>query len=226
LFGCVTIYLLNATISLLYMKQLYIFIVLLCSASGFCQPVKDSLLEADKQKVSDLLHMANYLDNCALTYFLKPTDEKIKMSFSRFYKEIVVGYNPVPSINISEYLGYKNDVEPINSDAFCDIVSGKNLESLILITETYGYPSFERMRSGGRKDLHSANMICIMRNEDFDKKLKTIFKIENKVGNLSDKEYNHFKFIMKRKKVMTEDDVKWLEKNAGVVMKFNDKLQP
>ena len=206
------------------MKHLYFCVILLCSVAGFSQPEKDALLEADNLKVDEMITMAQYLDRCAANYFIKPPEEKAKMGFSRYYREIVIGYSPVPSYNIAEYLGYKVGTEPINNEVFMDAVCSKNIEMLLTVTEKYGYPSCERMRACAFKKATCGSMIFIMRSDAYDKKLKAIFKRENKLGNLSDKEYNHFKFIIKRKKMITDADIKWLEENAGVKMRITDKL--
>jgi len=207
------------------MKQLYIVLLLLFSAHAFCQPEKDALLEADNLKVDEMITMAQYLDRCAANYFIKPAEEKANMGFSRYYREIVIGYSTVPSFNIPEYLGYKDGAEPLNNDAFMDAVYSTNIEMLLTVTDKYGYPSCERMRAGAFKKATCGSMIFIMRSDAYDKKLKAIFKRENKLGNLSDKEYNHFKFIMKRKKMITDADIEWLEKNAGVKMRITDNVK-
>ena len=207
------------------MKQLVLLIVLLVFSSGYSQPAKDSLLAKNHQKVDEKLFVAHYLDECAFKYFMKSKQEKAQNNFSRYFREIVVGYNPVPSINISEYLGYKNGEEPKDSEAFCDVVFNKNIETIMQLTKEYGYPSWERMRAGGYTTFHYSSMIFIIRSSDYDKRLKPIFKHENAVGNLSEKEYNHFKFIIKRKKILTNDDIKWLEEKAGVKMNMKNVKQ-
>jgi len=203
------------------MKILYLLTFLFFIMTGFSQPAKDSLLAKDHQQVNDVLGLVCYLDRCASTLESKSKEELATIYFLKYYKDIILKNNKVENIDINQYLGYLNSTEPANTREFCNNVYSKNIETIIKITNKYGYPSRARMISGGYTKQNYASMYYITRSNDYDKQLKLIFKDEHKVGNIPDQEYYHFKFIIKRKRIMTDNDIEWLEKKAGIKIRYN-----
>lgn len=132
------------------MKQVYLIIILLLSIIAYSQPAKDSLLHEDRVLVSQQFILMYHLDKCATSYYLKDKKERAlsELRFTQFYDDSIVGTNPVPEINISTYLGFKNVTDvPVSWKDFISRVYDNIILTLINLTEKYGYPSKARMNT-------------------------------------------------------------------------------
>ena len=87
----------------------------------------------------------------------------------------------------------KNEI-PSGSD-FINMVFEKNVQELVAITETYGYPSSQRIRI----DVDGKTLMPVVfttGTNKYENKLKHLFKSEYKVGNMSKGEYDTFKYFI------------------------------
>lgn len=193
------------------MKRPFFFSLLLFSLSAVCQPAKDSLLHRDRDALSQKLQLMAYLDKAATRQLYNnavPQD-----AFAAYYRDSIVPNNPVPQMDIGQYLGFADGQIPPHS-GFTALVYRKNLLGLITITEKYGYPSTSRIKAGKISPL-----TFIIRTYEFDARLKKLLKQEYKLGNITEKEYYNIKMMLRRK-TLTEEDVKNLEKRGGAKMDF------
>jgi len=198
------------------MKQLYLLIILLLSLIAYSQPAKDSLLRLDRVSVSKQFILMYHLDKCAKSYYLKDKKERAlsELRFTQFYNDSIIGTNPVPEVSISKYLGFKNETDiPVNWKDFISRAYDNTILTLLSLTEKYGYPSKARMNTEAGDRFSYATMFLATYAPKYDKQLKKLFKQEYKAGNISEKEYELFRLVIKRKTTMTKADLD-LMKNA------------
>jgi len=183
-------------------KYIFFPLAFLCCIAGFAQPVKDSLLAKDYKLVEDRLTVMHYLDHMATTYYDKHPEAKKgakDSNFINYYNGVIVSGNPVVSITVPEYLGYANNEVPLNGTDFFGRVAEKNIQSLVSIIETYGYPSASRVKVNVAAKKNMMASIFVSRTDKGDDKLKKLIKPELKMGNMSDNEYENLKFFMSKR---------------------------
>ena len=184
-------------------KYIFFPLAFLYCIAGFAQPVKDSLLAKDYKQVEDRLTVMHYLDHMATTYYDKHPEVKKgakDSNFINYYNGVIVSGNPVVSIAVPEYLGYANNEVPLNGTDFFERVAEKNIQSLVSIIETYGYPSASRVKVNVAAKKNMMASIFVSRTDKGDDKLKKLIKPELKSGNISENEYDTLKFFMSKRK--------------------------
>lgn len=205
------------------MKKVLLLLLLFTSFSGFSQVEKDSLLIADKAAILDKLDLMFYLDHVGMEY-LKMQGEQSRVesdkTFPYYFVNTIVKNNP-SSIDLAKFIGFDfKEYKPVKWKDFLNAVYEKNLNEFIELTEKYGYLSIKRLKR--LKDKKADGLVIfVVRNDTQDKKIKKLLKREKKIGNISQKDYDLFKFFLERKKVMTDYDVARFEKNGGKIIKGN-----
>ena len=183
-------------------KHIYSSLAFIYCIAGFAQPMKDSLLAKDYKQVEDRLTVMHYLDHMATSYYDKHPEVKKgakDSNFINYYNGVIVSGNPVTAITVPEYLGYINNEVPINGTDFYDRVAEKNIQSLLSIIETYGYPSAARIKVNVEAKKNMMASIFVSRTDKGDDKLKKLIKPELKSGNMSENEYDTLKFFMSKR---------------------------
>lgn len=156
-----------------------------------------------------------YLDSIAILQYSITIEQAAQSdkSFYRYYMDSVVAKNPASFTTVPVFLGYTGYSAPMSWEQFRNRVSAKNLDEIINFTKKYGYLSPKRMKSLMLPD-HFSTITFIISEDSRDKELKRLFKKEYKAGNIPESEYEFFKFIVERKKVLTNYDVKQLDKKG------------
>jgi hypothetical protein len=193
------------------MKKIVLIIFLLLPCFGFSQKIKDSLLLSDKEKIKEKLDLMFYLDRCSTEYWKKTKEERIKSdkAFSFFYSDTILKNNPT-SLNIKEYLGL---FSPLNWKGFMEAVYEKNISEYIVMTEKYGYLSYDRMDVNiNNTDRTNAVIVFVMRSKSHDKIIKKLIKQEKKISNMPQRDYDYYKFVLERKSVITKKDIEKLKR--------------
>ncbi len=199
------------------MKHVFFIIIsLLFSSSCFAQAEKDSLLLVDKDVIMQKLDLMFYLDEVGMEFWTMPGDEyraKSNKKFPYYFINTIVRNNPT-SINLKEYLGFDfKEFKPITWEDYLNAAYEKNITEFLALTKKYGFLSNERLNRS--KDGKTKSLVTFLtRNSSLDGAIKRLLKKEKKIGNISEKEYEHFKFILKRKRMITNEDIAELEKKG------------
>lgn len=193
--------------------------LLFLAIPAFSQPEEDALLARDFDVVLQKLQLMHYLDQVGMEYWAMPNNEVRTTSdetFPYYFSSKIIKNNPVPSIDIKEYLGFNfKEFVPITWKDFLYAVYNKNMLSLIELTDKYGFLSADRLKKHTADEKMYGNVIFAVRTNKYDKQLKKMLKSEYKLGNISLKEYEGFKFFLQRKSALTNQDIAELEKNTG-----------
>jgi hypothetical protein len=203
------------------MKKLYVFAVLLLSFIGTAQPEKDSLLAKDHDKVLVQLNMMRYLDSICTQNILKTSDGKVEVfkSFYRFYLDTIAGRSPAGFRATADFLGYEGTRGPMSWREFNSRAAKRNIETMMKLIVDYGYIDAKRIGSAPFKK-HVSFLTYIAKDNSYDDKLKPLLQKEFEIGNISEHEYDMFKSLIKRKRVLTKRDIKNVEKSgAKMIMK-------
>ena len=141
----------------------------------------------------------HYLHVVSNNYFAEHQNKDILQDgdFAYYYKKVILPGNPLPSVSIPDFLWYTNEI-PSGSD-FINMVFEKNVQELVAITETYGYPSSQRIRI----DVDGKTLMPVVfttGTNKYENKLKHLFKSEYKVGNMTKGEYDAFKYFISNRK--------------------------
>lgn len=208
----------------LSMKKVFTVLLLLISIIAYSQADKDSLLIADKEAVLDKLELMFYLDKVSMEYCTMPGDAyriESDKTFPYYFINTIVKNNP-SSIDLKEFIGFDfKEFKPIKWKDFLEAVYEKNIAEFVALTEKYGYISPERLnRSKGGKAY--GLVAFIVRTDSHDREVKRLIRREKKNGNMPQKDYDHFKFFLERKKILTKEDIARLEKK-GTKMIFQER---
>lgn len=196
----------------------YLLLILFClPLLCYSQASKDSLLKQDYPVIKEKYRLMGYLDSISRRYnTIDIKDKNADKKFYTFYKDSVCKTKKFNPNEISNYLGYGEYLGPTTWESFRKIVHETNLLTLLNFTKKYGYISVYRIKI---EDINlMSNINFLFQSSKYDKEFKTLFKQEFKIGNMSEKEYNQLKFILKRKTSWTERDRKWMKKHAGVTL--------
>ncbi|MGV3460888.1 MAG: hypothetical protein ACO1N9_10590 [Flavobacterium sp.] len=173
------------------MKNLYNIFLLICGLSYAQMPLDSTVVRK--------LEFMHYLDQEALMADIH------KPNVIEHFTQVLAN-NPVPELNINEYLGIKGFPKTI--DQFTNKVAESNAENLLKIIYEYGYPSFDRLKillPG--KEIPSAVTFIYRAPDDWKKEFKKIIKQEYKLGNMSAKDYEmSMLFIRKAGQTITKED--------------------
>lgn len=202
------------------MKKLLVIIYMLLSVSVFSQPEKDALLAKDFDSVIEKLQLMHYLDKVVLEHLAMTNKESVTTedkTFPYYFSRQIVRNNPVSSIDVKEYLtSDSKEYVPRDWKGFLNTVYDKNMQSLVELTAKYGYLSADRLKKYRADDkIMGGNVIFAVRTNKYDKQFKKMLKQEYKLGNISLKEYEQFKFFFQRKSDLTKHNVVDVEGETG-----------
>lgn len=204
-------------------KLLLIIVVGFFIVKGYGQAEKDALLQRDLEQVKDTLALMKYLDQCTVEFF-KMTKEEIAKSnscFTYYYENTIVRNNPAATINIPEYLGYKNGYVPPTWQYFITPVYEKNALQLISLIETYGYPTNKRIY--GSANATTCTVIVDRAPQKYKDILWPLLKREKRRGNMTEIDFEFCKFFIKSDKCVSEEEFMHFNKKMeklGVKMKM------
>lgn len=201
------------------MKKLLVVIYMLLSVSVFSQPEKDALLAKDFDSVIEKLKLMHYLDKVVLEHLTMTNKESAANGdkiFPYYFSRQIVRNNPALSIDVKEYLtSDSKEYVPTDWKGFLNAVYDKNIQSLVELTAKYGYLSTERIKKKSTDYKMGSNVIFAVRTNKYDKQFKKMLKQEYKLGNISLKEYEQFKFFFQRKSDLTKHNVVDIEGEKG-----------
>ncbi|GGB86248.1 hypothetical protein GCM10007424_27890 [Flavobacterium suaedae] len=181
------------------MKNYLALIILIIIPSSYCiaQNSKNILLERDHEQIIERLELMNYLND--ITMKLKATLKKDNSSFNfpHYYRDSIVGNNPISVLDISSYLDYKENEIPVSIKGFINRVYEKNAFTLFNIIRGYGYPSTSRLNKFEKIDPYRATFIITMASDKWKQILYPIIEEQNRVGNITELEYTFCKVAFK-----------------------------
>lgn len=209
------------------MKTIIFALFLLLSVPAFSQPEKDSLLAKDFNLVQEKLKLMHYLDKVTTEHLTMVNNEGFTnddKTFPYYFSRQIVRNNPALSIDVKEYLTLDSkEYVPTDWKNFLSTVYAKNMQSLVELTAKYGYLSADRIKKYSGDDKIAGNVIFAVRSNKYDKQFKKMLKQEYKLGNISLKEYEQFKFFFQRKSSLTKSEINELENKTGNKVIFKDK---
>lgn len=150
----------------------------------------------------------HYLDKVVLEHLTmtnKESSTNDDKTFPYYFSRQIVRNNPALSIDVKEYLtSDSKEYVPTDWKGFLNAVYDKNMQSLVELTTKYGYLSADRIKKKSTDYKMGSNVIFAVRTNKYDKQFKKILKQEYKLGNISLKEYEQFKFFFQRKSDLTK----------------------
>lgn len=199
------------------MKHFYLLVLFVATSLCYSQSQKDALLAQDSKKIESQLRLMEYLNKAARQYFTMTDAQRAdaNATFNKFYTDSIAANNPSTDVTVSEYLEYKEHETPLEWREFATRVFFKNMETLLVLTQKYGYLSPARLKPH-IPNLNFSTVTHLAQESAYDKPFRALVKSEYKVGNIPEKEYQLLLFMLKRKKEITPKDAEQLEKNAGV----------
>lgn len=181
------------------MKNYLTLIILIITSSSYCvaQSNKDVLLDRDHEQVIERLKFMNYLSDISMKLKATLKKDSSLFNFPDYYRDSIVGNNPILELDISSYLDYKENKIPTSVEIFIDRVYEKNAFTLFNIIRGYGYPSTSRLNKFEKIDPYRATFIITMASDKWKHILYPIIEEQNKLGNMTELEYTFCKVAFK-----------------------------
>lgn len=184
----------------LYKMKNILFILLFLSLSNlYCQTREDQLLERDHKQVIERLKFMQYLTNATLKlkWHVEKAGDTLQIPFYTYYKDSIVADNPVPSSNISSYLGYQPNAIPASAGEFIVKVYNRNAATFYNIIDRYGYPTTAKLNKYEKIDPRQTALIIEKASDEWKKILYPVIQRENRKGNMTELEFMFCKFAFR-----------------------------
>ena len=202
------------------MKKIILVIYLLSISNAFAQPAKDSALARDHVQVIENLKLMFYLDDEATRYLALdiPAKNAGDKDFPNYFRTILKRSSFLES-KVLAFLGYNKASLPKDGFEFANTISNKNATALLSIIESYGYPSFKRIKQYTDEKLNAAGTFIVKSPHSYRKNFKSKLKQEYKFKNLSESEYEVYMVFVNQPMYMTGDEVIRMQKKLDKIEK-------